>query len=158
MLYLITLGGNISLFGFLEVFHVWKPFFWIFRKKNFPVAQIYKCLFFFKIKIVLLKFFWNDTSCIFLNIQNNNKKIPKIFSVFGGTSLNTLKLFLTKCFIIFYQSTWIMYFLSFQKSLDNILLVLSKKVIFTERHLNICFTTMFFLDENKKKKFSDMKK
>ena len=93
--------GNISLFGFLEVFHVWKPFFWIFRKKNFLVAQIYKCLFFFKIKIVLLKIFWNDTSCIFLNNQNNNKKIPKKFSVFGGTSLNTLKLFFDQMFYYF---------------------------------------------------------
>ena len=29
---------------FLEFFHVWKPCFWIFNKKNFLVTQIFKCL------------------------------------------------------------------------------------------------------------------
>ena len=41
----ICFGGILFYFcGFWELFHVWKPYFWIFIQKNFLLKQILKCL------------------------------------------------------------------------------------------------------------------
>ena len=61
---------------------------------------------------------WNDGKCIFYKHEKNNKTFAeKSFIVFGGAHgrpLNTLKLFLVKCFIIFFSCLWKIHLPSFQ--------------------------------------------
>ena len=102
---------------FWEFFHVWKPCFWIFIKKNFLVAYIFKCL------ALQKNLYWQDL----LNfVKKNLEMIPKntfflyfdenkrqcflaktSFSVFNGVwrrPIEHTKTFSAKCFIIFKKS------------------------------------------------------
>ena len=60
----------------------------------------------------------------------NNFAEKKTFSVSEGAQLNTLKLFLANCFIIFFQHWWKVCFVSIKKfNFDNTLM-LSKSIIY----------------------------
>ena len=74
------------------------------------------------------------------------------------TPLKTLKLVLAKGFIILYQRTWKMYFLSSQDFVNHILLVLSTKVIVYSMTFQYLRYKKVFLDENPKTRFLDTKK
>ena len=61
------------------------------------------------------------TFVMYVDIKLQNicsKQVLVCSMVFGGSPLNTLKVLLAKCFIIFYQRTGKMYFLSFQKKIN----------------------------------------
>ena len=75
------------------------------------------------------------------------------FSVFGGGPLNTLKLYLAKCFIIF-LSVFVknIYFL------QKIVLVVSKKVTLYTKTFKYLRYKQVFLDENPKTRGSYMQK
>jgi hypothetical protein len=69
--------------------------------------------------------------------------------VFGGGPLNTIKLFLAKCFIIILSSYMKNVFLSSQGFLKpKFVGLVDKGYVVKKRHLKICITTKFFIDEN----------
>ena len=93
--------------GFFEFFHVGKPWFWIFLKKNFLVTQIliallYKITFIGKTNKILLKISWNNKKKSFFVYL---EKKTGFFSVLNWPPPNTIehtKTFLAECIIIFY--------------------------------------------------------
>ena len=82
---------------FWEFFHVWKPCFWIFIKKNFLVTEILKCITVKKkctdiTNKILLKRSWSNRKYNFhVPGTNNNRLFDRIFfSVINRLPPNTI--------------------------------------------------------------------
>ena len=106
-----------------------KHLFYLHQWKVLPIIPLWKHIFHQINKLLWFFFKWskyNFDRCV----KKNNKTFcqKKSVSVFGGAhgrSLNTLKLCLAKCFIIFFTSLWKIHLPSFQDWFHKNMLVLT---------------------------------